>query len=79
MQHILAREAALKARVKELESGHAEYAAALIDKLEDLELLPNAMEAHEEADKLVSKFLRDLGQTEAANAWDAAREGWFYG
>ena len=78
MHNVLNRLAAAEKRVKELEAGHAEARAALIDKLEELELLLDKELAHSEGDKAVSTFLRRLGHSEAANAYDAAREGWFY-
>ncbi len=77
MQHILAREAALKKRIKDLESGHAEKVSAFVDAIEDLEGADPEL-AHSEGDKLVSQLLRDLGHKDAANAYDAARQDWWY-
>ena len=77
--NILIENAHLKRRVRELESGHAELAAALIESLESLDGHPDPEQAHKQADTLVSKFIRDIGHKQVANTWDAAREGWFYG
>lgn len=64
-------------RIKELESGHAEAVTAFVDAIEALDS-ENPETAHPKGDALLSKFLRDIGHRDAANANDAARENWWY-
>lgn len=74
---IMQRLAAAEKELKAYKAGHADLIAAFVDAIEALED-EDPETAHPKGDALVSKLLRDLGKPEAANAFDAVREGWFY-
>ena len=74
--NVLIEVAHLKQRLKAYEA-QEKRAAEFVDAIEELEGADPEL-AHTEGDKLVSKLLRDIGLKDAANAYDAARENWWY-
>ena len=78
MHNVLIRLAAAEKRVKELETGQADLRKAVIDKLEALEDSGDPEAEHTQGDQLISQFLRDLGHKDVADAFDAARQDWWY-
>ena len=57
----------------------AKRAAQTVERLEELEKSGDPEAARCEGDKLISDFLRAAGHADLANAFDAARENWWYG
>ena len=79
MNTVLHENARLKQKLRQYEEHHAKLRSAVIEKLEALEHEADTEKAHCEGDKLISKFLRDTGHIDVANAFDAARQDWYYG
>ena len=69
----------LKAKLKQIETVHADLRKEACERIEELGLLQDVESAHKRADEVLREFLRAIGAGDLAAEHQAAAENWYYG